>query len=69
MIGALRVEQPKWRGLGLMFVVVNLNRREVTTLVDIWAIYSFVFTKVSNQLGLKSMVSTNKIKAVNLSAK
>lgn len=50
VIGALNVEQPKWGGLRLMFVPMTLNGREVSTFVDTRTTFSFIYTKVSDQL-------------------
>lgn len=52
-----------------MFVPVTLNGKEVSALVDTWATYIFISTKGSDQLGLKSRVSTSKINVVNSPAK
>lgn len=45
MIGALKVEQPKRRGLGVIYVQVTMNGRRVSALVDIGATYDFVFNE------------------------
>lgn len=69
VVGALRVEQPKQGGLGLMYVPVVLYGRKVSALVDTGKTHSFVSTKVSDQLGLRLGANTSKIKVVNSPAK